>query len=134
MYIPGGAFSRGIGWSELCDAGVVFGGEVEELVFGVFSCLCFGGGFAGVAGAAENSQVSRVVGAALAGGDDVVNFPSWRSAELAGVVVSLPYACAEMPGSFRFVRVVCVHRSCLMAAGAGLLGTSSGWAWRHSAM
>ena len=100
--------------------------EVEALCFLRLSYACFPGCFAGVAGAAEHAQVGGGVGAALAGGDDVVNFPSWRSAELAGVVVSLPYACAEMPGSFRFVRVVCVHRSCLMAAGAGLSGTSSG--------
>ena len=95
-------------------------------MFGVFSCLCFGGGFAGVAGAAEHAQVGGGVGAALAGGDDVVYFFAGGSAELAGVVVSLSDEGAEVSGGFRFVRVVCVHRSCLMAAGAGLLGTSSG--------
>ena len=40
-----------------------------------------------MAGVAENSQVSGVVGAALAGGNDVVYFFAGGSAELAGVMV-----------------------------------------------
>lgn len=79
-----------------------------------------------MATAAEDAEIRGGMGAALAGGDDVVDFVPWGSAELAGVVVSAPYACAEVPWCFGFSWVVCVHRSCLMAAGAGRWGISSG--------